>query len=74
LLYNTPRLAEKIRIARVNKERATQLKDNAQIKTQQQEYDAAFNLYVQRSGAAAAAQVCDAQLFVHLSLSILWIQ
>jgi len=51
------RLAEKIRTARVNKERAMQLKDNAQIKAQQQEYDTAFNLYVQRSEAAAAAQV-----------------
>ncbi|KAF5828122.1 tumor suppressor, Mitostatin-domain-containing protein [Dunaliella salina] len=53
-------LAEKIRTARVNKERAAQLKDNAQLKAQQQEYDTTFNLYVQRSEAAAAAQEAEA--------------
>lgn len=41
-------LAEKIRAARVNKERQLQLQGNAVIKAQQQEYDAAFNLYVQQ--------------------------
>jgi len=53
-------LAEKIRTARVNKERAEQLRDNAQLKAQQQEYDTTFNLYVQRSEAAAAAQEAEA--------------
>eukprot|EP00983_Pelagomonas_calceolata_P051303 1142355-Pelagomonas_calceolata.AAC.6 len=57
LCCSAPRLAEKIRTARVNKERAEQLRDNAQLKAQQQEYDTTFNLYVQRSEAAAAAQV-----------------
>lgn len=37
------RLAEKIRTARINKERAQQLSDKKVLQTQQAEYDAAMN-------------------------------
>eukprot|EP00195_Chlamydomonas_chlamydogama_P011039 CAMPEP_0202890232 /NCGR_PEP_ID=MMETSP1392-20130828/721_1 /ASSEMBLY_ACC=CAM_ASM_000868 /TAXON_ID=225041 /ORGANISM="Chlamydomonas chlamydogama, Strain SAG 11-48b" /LENGTH=479 /DNA_ID=CAMNT_0049573769 /DNA_START=242 /DNA_END=1678 /DNA_ORIENTATION=- len=54
-------LAEKIRIARMNKERSLQLQEKAQIKQQQMEYDHAFNTYVEQSEAAAAAREAEAQ-------------
>lgn len=37
------RLAEKIRAARVNKERALQLKEKAQLAAQEEEYDKVYD-------------------------------
>lgn len=58
-----PRLAIKIRAARVNRDRAIQQQQNAEIKARQAEYDAAFNEYVQQSEAAATAQEAQAQAY-----------
>lgn len=44
----THRLAEKIRVAKVAKERSLQLQEKAQIRVQQAEYNTAFNTYVKR--------------------------
>lgn len=50
------RLAEKIRLARVNKQRQDQLTEKAALQTQQREYDEAFNAHVTQSEAAAEAR------------------
>ncbi|GLC44575.1 hypothetical protein PLESTB_001320800 [Pleodorina starrii] len=52
-------LAEKVRIARVNKERADQLVEKKALTAQQQEYDRAINQYVNQ--AAAEAEAMDAE-------------
>lgn len=49
-------LAEKIRVARVNKERSDQLVEKKIIGEQQQEYDRAFNQFVAGAAAEAEAQ------------------
>ncbi len=57
----TRRLAEKIRAARVNKERAVQLQEKQQMATMQAQYDAAFNTYLEANEAAAAAREAEFQ-------------
>ncbi|EFJ51321.1 hypothetical protein VOLCADRAFT_103570 [Volvox carteri f. nagariensis] len=52
-------LAEKVRIARVNKARADQLVEKKVLAEQQQEYDRAINQYVNQ--AAAEAEVMEAE-------------
>lgn len=54
-------LAEKIRIARINKERGLQLQEKAQIKAQQREYDDTYNKYVHETDLAAVAREEEAQ-------------
>ncbi|KAG2454297.1 hypothetical protein HYH02_001326 [Chlamydomonas schloesseri] len=49
-------LAEKIRVARVNKERSDQLVEKKIIGEQQQEYERAFNQFVAGAAAEAEAQ------------------
>ncbi|PNH09539.1 hypothetical protein TSOC_003781 [Tetrabaena socialis] len=49
-------LAEKIRVARVNKERSEQLVEKKVLKGQQAEYDTSINLYVNQVAQEAAAQ------------------
>ena len=46
--FPTHRLAEKIRVAKVAKERSLQLQEKAQIRVQQAEYNTAFDTYVKR--------------------------
>ncbi|KAG2486968.1 hypothetical protein HYH03_014341 [Edaphochlamys debaryana] len=55
-------LAEKIRVARVNKERADQLVEKKQLTAQAQEYDRAINQYVNDSAAAAEAMEAENQM------------
>ncbi len=50
-------LAEKIRIAKVNKERSLQLQAKATAKVQAAEYDEAFNKYIDEVDAAAEARI-----------------
>jgi len=52
-------LAEKIRMAKVARERALQVQEKAQIKAQQLEYDTKFNAYVDEVDAAAQARQAD---------------
>ena len=46
--HHIRRLAEKIRVAKVAKERSLQLQEKAQIRVQQAEYNTAFDTYVKR--------------------------
>ena len=50
------RLAEKIRIAKVTRERALQIQEKAQIKAQDAEYNQTFNAYVSEVEAAKEAR------------------
>lgn len=50
------RLAEKIRIAKMNKERAMQLQEKAHLQAEQREYDNTFNKYVDEVETAAEAR------------------
>ncbi|GFR46814.1 hypothetical protein Agub_g8451 [Astrephomene gubernaculifera] len=54
-------LAEKIRVARVNKERADQLVEKKVLSEQQQEYDRAINLYVNQAAREAEVQEAENQ-------------
>eukprot|EP00798_Chlamydomonas_sp_ICE-L_P020592 gene20592-27390_t len=54
-------LAEKIRTAKVNKERGLQLQEKAQIKVQQNEYETAMHTYVLETDNAAVAREDELQ-------------
>ena len=50
------RLADKIKTARINKERADQLVEKQTLRSQAAEYDRAFNQYLEQNDAAAVAR------------------
>lgn len=52
-------LVEKIRIAKVTKERAVQVKEQRELRQQQQEYEAAFNQYIGQVDAAAGVKQAE---------------
>jgi hypothetical protein len=58
-LHAICRLAEKIRLAKVNKERSLQLHEKAQAKAQAAEYDNAFHKYIDEVDAAAEARISE---------------
>lgn len=54
-------LAEKVRIARINKGRADQLLEKKVLTEQQQEYDRSINQYVNQAAAEAEAMEAENQ-------------
>lgn len=52
-------LTEKIRVARLNKERSDQVKERRELRKQEDEYEAAFNQYIGQVDAAADARKAE---------------